>query len=59
MDTATVQCPFCGEQIEIAIDLSVRRQQYIEDCQVCCAPIMLSVTVADDLTVTVDARSDR
>ena len=59
MDTQTVQCPYCGEQIEVTVDLSVRRQEYIEDCQVCCAPMTLVVTVADDLTVTVNVlRSD-
>ena len=44
MDTTTVDCPYCGEQIEIAVDLSVKRQQYIEDCQVCCRPIVVNVS---------------
>ena len=30
------------------IDRSVRRQEYIEDCQVCCRPITLTVTLAHD-----------
>ena len=58
METELIQCPYCGERIEVAIDLSVRKQEYIEDCQVCCQPITLVVSVDDDLTVTVDARSD-
>ena len=38
-----VGCPYCGEMIEILVDLSVGEQQYIEDCSVCCAPILMSV----------------
>ena len=45
MDTQTVRCPYCGEWLEIVIDRSVRRQEYIEDCQVCCRPITLTITL--------------
>ena len=40
-----VGCPYCGEMIEILVDLSVEEQQYIEDCSVCCAPILMSAQV--------------
>ena len=43
-----IQCPYCGESIEIALDGSVDHQQYIEDCQVCCRPIVLTVALDDD-----------
>ena len=39
------QCPYCGETIELLIDCSVAEQDYIEDCQVCCRPISVSVSV--------------
>ena len=58
METEVIQCPYCGEAIEIAIDLSVRKQEYIEDCQVCCQPMTLVVIVDAALTVSVDARAD-
>ncbi len=45
MDTQTIRCPYCGEAVEIFIDRSVRKQEYIEDCQVCCRPITLTVTL--------------
>ena len=41
-------CPYCGEQISMVVDLSVRRQTYIEDCEVCCKPIEITCTVEDD-----------
>ena len=43
MDTHTVQCPYCGEHLEVFIDRSVPRQEYIEDCQVCCRPWLVRV----------------
>ena len=39
VESATVQCPSCGESIELLIDCSIREQRYIEDCEVCCRPI--------------------
>jgi transcription elongation factor Elf1 len=35
-------CPYCGEEISMILDASVRRQTYIEDCEVCCRPIEIS-----------------
>ncbi|MEM8499028.1 MAG: CPXCG motif-containing cysteine-rich protein [Pseudomonadota bacterium] len=39
------QCPYCGETITVLIDDSIEQQDYIEDCQVCCRPIELTVSV--------------
>ena len=58
MDTQLVQCPYCGERIEILVDWSVRRQEYIEDCQVCCQPMILKVTIDEEQSVVVDVRSE-
>ncbi|MEM7401438.1 MAG: CPXCG motif-containing cysteine-rich protein [Pseudomonadota bacterium] len=41
--SSTLQCPYCGEFLEILIDYSVASQTYIEDCQVCCCPIEIFV----------------
>ncbi|PYX90573.1 MAG: CPXCG motif-containing cysteine-rich protein [Acidobacteria bacterium] len=39
------QCAGCGEWNETSVDESAgSRQSYIEDCQVCCKPNVLSVT---------------
>ena len=35
-------------RIEVLLDASVPHQNYIEDCQVCCRPIELDVTVGHD-----------
>jgi len=41
----TIGCPYCGEAISILVDESLPEQQYTEDCQVCCRPTVLDVTV--------------
>ncbi|MGH1440819.1 MAG: CPXCG motif-containing cysteine-rich protein [Cellvibrionaceae bacterium] len=44
LNTEKCHCPYCGELIELVIDASMgEQQQYIEDCFVCCRPIVLSV----------------
>jgi len=53
----TVQCPYCGEIIDVLIDTSVEQQDYIEDCCVCCRPIEFSVAVLDDV-ISVTARTN-
>ncbi|UNK56343.1 CPXCG motif-containing cysteine-rich protein [Pseudoxanthomonas daejeonensis] len=40
-----LRCPYCGERIDVAVDDSAGDQDYIEDCQVCCRPIAISVSV--------------
>lgn len=44
-------CPFCGAPISMVLDLSVPAQRYIEDCEVCCRPILIQYTT-DGETVT-------
>lgn len=34
-----VNCPYCGELIEMQVDGSAGDQVYVEDCSVCCRPI--------------------
>ena len=41
-------CPYCGERISMVLDTSVKRQSYVEDCEVCCQPVEVRYTVKDD-----------
>lgn len=41
----TVQCPYCGEDVETLVDTSAGGQRYVEDCQVCCRPMDIHVQV--------------
>jgi hypothetical protein len=40
-DTKTVDCPWCGSQTDITADCSAGSQVFVEDCMVCCAPILV------------------
>ena len=46
LDAITIQCPYCWETIEITIDCSVEHQEYVEDCEVCCRPIVMNVSIS-------------
>ena len=58
LDSHHIDCPYCGETIEILIDTSIRSQQYIEHCQVCCRPITLRVEIDADGAVQVHASGE-
>lgn len=36
-------CPYCFAEISMLVDTSVPHQEYVEDCEVCCNPIAISV----------------
>ena len=40
-------CPYCGEDISMLIDVNSHNQYYIEDCEVCCHPIEIDFIVSD------------
>ena len=50
----SIQCPYCGESIDIVIDDSVDHQKYIEDCWVYCRPINIEVSVDQDSGINVN-----
>ncbi len=55
--TESITCPYCGQVVEVVVDPSVPFQEYVEDCEVCCRPITLTITVEDD-EVFVTARGE-
>lgn len=52
--TESVACPCCGERISIAIDTSVPQQQYVEDCSVCCRPLVVTFDIDDGRVAGLD-----
>jgi len=53
-----VSCPYCGETISVLVDLSEAGQEYIEDCQVCCRPIVFTVVEDYEGGAQVTVRSE-
>jgi hypothetical protein len=46
-----LHCPYCGEPIELEIDEGGgERQEYVEDCPVCCRPWVVQVVRNSDDT---------
>lgn len=40
-------CPHCFQEISMLIDLSVSKQSYIEDCEVCCNPLQINLEIEE------------
>ena len=57
-ESAHVDCPYCGEPLEITIDPSVGQQDDLEDCQVCCQPIQFRIRVSADGQSRIDVRRE-
>ncbi len=53
-----ISCPYCGESISLLVDSSESGNQYIEDCQVCCRPIEITVWSQIDGSVSVTVETD-
>ncbi len=54
-DTFQVACPYCGEELEIYVEPDVHGS-YVQDCEVCCQPMLITVTDEDNgRSVTADS----
>ena len=58
LEFVDVTCPHCGEPLQLAIDPSGGGQRYVEDCQVCCRPMVVAVGVDDDGGLSVDVAAE-
>lgn len=60
LEEERVQCPYCGEFIDVLIDCSEPFQSYIEDCRVCCRPMKFDVSAIEgsELIVLVSGEDD-
>jgi hypothetical protein len=56
---ASYPCPSCGEEVVVPVDASAGDHQvYVEDCPVCCAPVLLEVRIDADGEASVSARAE-
>ena len=51
-------CPYGGENISLLIDNSIENQEYVEDCQVCCSPILISVEIDHNGNILMNTRRE-
>lgn len=45
-------CPYCWQQISMVIDPYLEDEEYIEDCYVCCRPIVVNFRLSNDEIVS-------
>ncbi len=48
LEEIDVECPYCGETFTALVDASEGDTRYIQDCEVCCSPIVFAVSVDTD-----------
>ena len=41
-------CPYCWENQLKMVDPSVKKQNFIEDCEVCCNPIDFQISIENN-----------
>jgi hypothetical protein len=51
---AKVQCPFCGQSFDLAVDATIARQTFTTDCEVCCRPFEVMTECVAGEVVSVD-----
>ncbi|MEL6811292.1 MAG: CPXCG motif-containing cysteine-rich protein [Bacteroidota bacterium] len=50
------QCPYCWERISVLLDSSLS-SSYIEDCEVCCNPIEITVHFTENKLIEFSGRN--
>jgi hypothetical protein len=58
LEEQSIQCPYCSEIITLLIDCSLAEQSYIEDCNVCCQPILIEVKIENGTHISVTAKRE-
>jgi hypothetical protein len=53
-----LQCPFCGQPSQVAIDVSIPLQRFTTDCEVCCRPFEVLVECEAGEILSLDTLAD-
>jgi hypothetical protein len=53
-----ILCPYCGERLTLLLDPQETGVEYVEDCQVCCRPMVVAVTAAEDGEIAAVVRAE-
>jgi hypothetical protein len=56
-DDFVVNCPYCGEDVEVRIESDVHGS-FVQDCEVCCSPWLVRVEGEDDERSVTATRAD-
>lgn len=58
LQSTAIQCPYCWEFFDTLVDCSVPEQVYVEDCFVCCQPIVVNVVTDGEAIVRLDVSAE-
>jgi hypothetical protein len=58
LEERNVTCPCCWQTISLIVDRSVRAQSYVEDCTVCCQPLLVRYSVDLDGALSLDVEAE-
>jgi hypothetical protein len=56
LDEIIIDCPYCGESLDVLVDTSSGPQQFYEDCSVCCAPILFILSEDETGEMMIDIK---
>jgi hypothetical protein len=52
-------CPYCGEPNGLLVDVSGGAdQEFVVDCEVCCAPVLVRLKVRQEAVVSLDVQKE-
>jgi len=57
-EPVTISCPYCGESQVKVIDLGDMTGEFIEDCEICCRPIVLELAMQSNTLIPTVKRED-
>lgn len=60
LERVNVECPYCGNMIELTVERTIAKQSYVDECQICCRTMQLEVEADEDaeLSITVHREDD-
>lgn len=58
IESMNLICPWCGSDTRLEIETAYSEQEYIEECQRCCAPILVKVSVPEMESPIVELHRD-
>ncbi|MEE4238600.1 MAG: CPXCG motif-containing cysteine-rich protein, partial [Anderseniella sp.] len=58
LQESRIDCPYCGEPIILLIDEGDAGVDYIEDCQVCCRPMVVLAFLDSDGDLSVQVQRE-
>ena len=53
------QCPYCGQTNSLSVDVTGgSAQNFVVDCEVCCAPIAIHLIIRGEDVIAIDVRRE-